>query len=489
MLRRLLAGAAIALGLLAAVLAANTLRQGSRQLEVAPSPKLAVDLDAAARRLAGALRFRTVSHDAGTQTASEEFLKLHAYLAEQFPRANAALKREAVNQYSLLYTWPGSDAAARPIMLMAHQDVVPIAPGTEKDWLAEPFAGTIRDGFIWGRGSWDDKGNLFSIMEAVETLLAQGFKPRRTVYLAFGHDEEIGGEHGARTIAALLKARGVRLEFAIDEGLLVTEGILKGIDHPVALIGLAEKGSATVALNASGPSGHSSMPAARGTVGALARALVAVEDHPMPAAIQGVAAQMFAAIAPEMHLLNRVMLSNLWLTGPMVRSQLEKGPSTNAMLRTTTALTVVQGGNKQNVLPGRAQALVNFRLLPGDSGESVLAHVKAVLPQGAVSAQLYGPPHEASPISNADSAAYRMINSAIRATFPGTVVAPGLMIGGTDGRHMASIADNVYRFAPTRAKAEDLPRFHGTNERMSVANYGEAIGFYAELLRLANAPK
>lgn len=395
MLRRTLTGLALALVLLVAILGFNTLRQGSHQLEVASAPKLAVDLDAAAQRLAGALRFRTVSHDAGAQTAGEEFLKLHAYLAEQFPRANTALRREAINQYSLLYTWPGSDPAARPIMLMAHQDVVPIAPGTE--------------------------------------------------------------------------------------------GILKGIDHPVALIGLAEKGSATVALNASGPSGHSSMPAPRGTVGALARALVAVEDHPMPAAIRSVAAQMFAAIAPEMHLFNRVMLSNLWLTGPLVRSQLEKGPSTNAMLRTTTALTVVQGGNKQNVLPGRAQALVNFRLLPGDSGESVLAHVKAVLTQGAVSAQLYGPPHEASPISNADSAAYRMINTAIRATFPGTVVAPGLMIGGTDGRHMAPVADNVYRFAPTRAKAEDLPRFHGTNERMSVANYGEAIGFYAELLSLANS--
>lgn len=488
MLRKILAGLALALVLLVGILAFNTLRQGSRQLEVAPANALVLDADAAAERLAGALRFRTVSHDAGGQTAGDEFLKLHTYLAEQFPRTHTALKRETVNQYSLLYTWPGSDPAARPIMLMAHQDVVPIAPGTEKDWLAEPFAGVIRDGYIWGRGSWDDKGNLLSILEAVERLLAKDFHPRRTVYLAFGHDEEIGGEQGARAIAALLQSRGVKLEFAIDEGLLVTEGILKGIDHPVALIGLAEKGSTTVELNATGPAGHSSMPAPHGSIGALARALVAVESHPMPAAIQGVAAEMFAAIAPEMHLLNRVLLSNLWLTGPLVRSQLEKSPGTNAMLRTTTALTVVQGGNKQNVLPGRAQALVNFRLLPGDSAAGVLAHVNSTLAQGAVTARLHGTPHEASAVSRTDSAAYRMINTAIRATFPGTVVAPGLMIGGTDGRHMALIAENVYRFAPTRAKAEDLPRFHGTNERMSVTNYGEAILFYAELLSLANAP-
>ncbi len=489
MLRRILTGLTLALVLLAAALAINTLRQGSRQLGVAPAAPLDIDANAAAARLAGAIRFRTVSHEAGGKTEGEEFLKLHAYLAEKFPRVHAALKRETVNEYSLLYTWPGSDPAVKPIMLMAHQDVVPIAPGTEKDWLVEPFAGLVKDGFVWGRGSWDDKGNVLAIMEAVEFLVSNGFQPRQTVYLAFGHDEEIGGDKGAAAIAALLKSRGAKLEFAIDEGLLVTEGILKGIAHPVALIGIAEKGSATIELGATGPSGHSSMPARHGSIGALARALTRVEDHPMPGAIKGVAREMFAVIAPEMNLLNRVMLSNLWLTGPLVQAQLEKGPSTNAMLRTTTALTVVQGGNKENVLPGRATALVNFRLLPGDSAASVLEHVKSVAGGENITATLRGTPREASPVSQTDSSAYRLINATIRANFPGAVVAPGLMVGGTDSRHMAGIADNIYHFMPTRARAEDLPRFHGTNERIAVTNYAEAIRFYAGLLRLANASR
>ena len=489
MIRKLLRLSGVVILLLALAVALNTFRQGSRQIESPPAAPLTVDSDAAAERLAGALRFRTVSHDDRAQASGEEFLKLHAYLAQKFPRTHAALKLETVNQYSLLYTWPGSDAAARPIMLMAHQDVVPIAPGTEKDWQVEPFAGVVKDGFIWGRGSWDDKGNLLSILEAVELLTAKDFKPRQTVYLAFGHDEEIGGDQGARAIATLLKSRGVRLDFALDEGLLITEGIIKGIDHPIALIGIAEKGAATISLTVAGASGHSSMPSRTSSIGTLSRALAKIEDHPMPAGIRGVAAEMFATIAPEMNLPNRVLLSNLWLFGPLVQGQLEKGPSTNAMLRTTTALTVVQAGNKVNVLPGKAEAMVNFRLLPGDTADWVLAHVKSVVANDSVSVAISGTVREASGVSRTDTSAYRLINQTLRAAFPGIVVAPGLMIGGTDGRHMESIADNVYRFAPTRAKAEDLPRFHGTNERMSVANYAEAIQFYAGLLSAANAAR
>ena len=275
----------------------------------------------------------------------------------------------------------------------------------------------------------------------------------------------------------------------IDEGLLITEGIIKGSDHPIALIGIAEKGAVTLSLTVSGASGHSSTPTRTSSIGTLSRALARLEAQPMPGAIKGVAGEMFAAIAPEMNLLNRVLLSNLWLFGPLVERQLEKGPSTNAMLRTTTALTVVKGGNKVNVLPGRAEAMVNFRLLPGDTANSVLAHVRAVIADESVAVAISGPVREASGVSQLDSASYRLINQTLRAQFPGVVVAPGLMIGGTDGRHMQAIAANVYRFAPTRAKAADLPRFHGTNERMSVANYGEAIGFYAALLERSGDAK
>ena len=483
MLKRIAPGFALLMAGLIVVLAANTLRQGSRQIEVAPVAPLAVDESAAAQRLAAAVRLRTLSFDGRDGASAGEFRKLHGLLEKSFPRAHAVIKREFVNELSLLYTWPGSDPKARPIMLMAHQDVVPVAPGTEKDWQVEPFSGEIRDGFVWGRGAWDDKANLFAIFEALETLAAAGFRPRQTIHIASGHDEEIGGEQGAKPIAALLQSRGVRLDFVVDEGLLITEGVLKGLDRPVALIGTAEKGYLTLALQASATPGHSSMPPPNTAIGMLSAALARLEDRKMPAAIRGVAAEMFDTIAPEMSGVNRVLLSNLWLFGPLVKSQLEKGASTNAMLRTTTALTVVQAGNKENVLPGKAEALVNFRILPGDSIESVTAHAKSAVANEAIAVVRGGKQaNEPTPISPSSGGGYRLINRTIRELFPGTVVAPGLMIAATDSRHMAPIADAIYRFSPVRARSEDLARFHGTNERISVANHAELIRFYHRLL-------
>ena len=470
-------------------LAANTLRHGSRQIDVPPSPPPAIDANAAAQRLSAAVRLRTISLDDKPGAGAEEFRKLHALLEKHYPRVHAVLKRERVNEFSLLFTWPGSDATAKPIMLMAHQDVVPIAAGTEKDWQADPFGGEIRAGFVWGRGAWDDKGNLFAIMEAVEMLAASGFTPRQTVYLAFGHDEEIGGERGAKAIAALLQSRGVKLDFVIDEGLLITEGVLKGLDRPVALIGTAEKGYLTLSLGATAVPGHSSMPPPQTAIGMLSAALARLEDRQMPAAFRGVAAEMFDTIAPEMNGLNRVLLSNLWLFGPVVKSQLEKGAATNAMMRTTTALTVLHAGNKENVLPGRADALVNFRILPGDDSDSVTTHVKSVVANDRITVAKSGFSYEPTPISPSTAPSYRLIARTVRELFPGSVVAPGLMIGATDSRHMAPIAEHIYRFSPVRAKSEDLPRFHGTNERISTANYAELIGFYHRLLRNAAAEK
>ena len=221
-----------ALLLLAAALALNTLRQGSRQIDVAPAPPLAVDEKAVAEKLAALIRLRTVSSATDPTSNAEEFRALHEQLQQRFPNAHAAMKREVVGGLSLLYTWEGRDPKAPPILLMAHQDVVPIAPGTDARWQADPFGGLVKDGFVWGRGAWDDKGNIVAQLEAVEMLAASGFRPRQTVYLAFGADEEVGGQRGAVAIAALLKARGVRLDFVLDEGLLITEGVMPGLARP-----------------------------------------------------------------------------------------------------------------------------------------------------------------------------------------------------------------------------------------------------------------
>lgn len=474
--------------LLAVIVLTNTYSKGSKQRDARPIEHVKVDGMAAAQRLAGAVKMRTISYDGRPDASAAEFLKLHAYLQETFPRVHRALKREVVGGYSLLYSWEGRDPEAKPIMLMAHQDVVPIAEGTEKDWSVDPFAGTIRNGYIWGRGSWDDKGNLLSILEAIEALLAQGFQPRQTVYVVAGHDEEAGGERGAREVAELLASRSVKLDFVMDEGTLITDGVIKGLDKPVALVGVAEKGIMTLSLATHDEPGHASMPPRETAIGMLSAALARLEQNQMPAAIDGVAAEMFETLAPEMRGPNRVLLSNLWLFGPLVKRELEKAKSSNAMTRTTTALTVFHSGNKVNVVPAHAEAFVNVRMLPGDTTQEVIDHAHGVIDNPSVTISRAGFASEASPISSTKSPSYRLMGTTIREVFPGTVVAPGLMVAATDSRHMLPIADHVYRFSPVRATERDLSRFHGTDERVSIENYSEMIAFYHRLITAASLP-
>ncbi|HSV81202.1 MAG TPA: M20 family peptidase [Ramlibacter sp.] len=475
--------------LLAAAIAINTLRHGSRQLQVPPAPPLAVDIPGVADKLAGAIRFQTLSSLTDPNLNAEEFRKLHAFLEQRFPRVHATLKREVVGGLSLLYTWPGSDAQAKPIALMAHHDVVPVAPGTEGQWQVPPFAGQVKDGYVWGRGSWDDKGNLVAQLEAIEMLLANGFQPRQTVYLVSGADEEVGGLRGAEQIAQLLRQRGVRLDVVIDEGLVLTEGVLPGVQAPVAIVGVAEKGYLSVVLKVSGAPGHSSMPPPQGSsaIAMMSAALRRLDDQQLPAALRGVAREMFETLAPEMSGFQRVALSNLWLFGPVVQAQLEKAASTNAMLRTTTALTIVSAGNKENVLPGEAQATVNFRILPGETQRSVLDHVRRTAGERVELVTVPGG-YDPSPVTSTQSASFQQISRTLRAQFPGVVVTPGLYIAGSDSKHFIPIADHIYRFSPVRARPEDLPRLHGSNERISTANLAELVRFYHQLLRNLNAP-
>ncbi len=477
---------ALLFGALVALMAWRAFGENARQAAaVAPAPKVDLDAKAAAQRLAGAVRFKTISYDGRPDASGDEFLALHDYLDKTFPAAHRAMKREKVGQFSLLYTWQGSDAALKPIMLMAHQDVVPIAPGTEKDWLHEPFSGDIADGFVWGRGAWDDKSNLLAVLEAVEKLASAGAKPKRTIYIASGHDEEVGGPRGATQIAKLLDQRGVKLEFVIDEGMIVTTGVVPGIQKPVALIGLAEKGSATVSISAEGAPGHSSMPPARSRIGEVAEAVAKLETHQMSSRLEGVARQSLEALAPEMSGLNRLILSNLWIAAPLARAALSQAPASAAMMRTSTALTVFNAGEKSNVLPAKAEALVNFRLAPGDSIESVLQHVRYTIGNPLLKTATVGVAREASPVSPSESDAYKLIERTIRETVPEAIVAPGLVIAGTDSRQMSVLTPNVYRFLPVRAKPEDLPRFHGTNERVGVENYAEVIRFFHRLISVS----
>jgi carboxypeptidase PM20D1 len=473
-LKRLVLAAAGLLLLLAAVLAFNTLRLEAEPLGRPPPPE-PVDL-AAVARLADAIRIPTVSADAAP--SAESLAAFHALLERSFPRVHAGLRRESVGGGSLLYSWPGSDPAAPALLLAAHQDVVPIEPGA---WRHPPFAGAVADGFVWGRGTLDDKGCLMAILEAAERLLAQGFRPRQTIYFAFGHDEEVGGE-GARAIAALLRRRGVRIGLALDEGSALLDGVIAGVGPRVAMIGTAEKGYVSVELTATGEGGHSSQPAGDNAALSIARAVARIEESPMAVRITGPVAGLLDAVAPHSDGAMRVALANRWLAAPLVKRELLASPASAAALRTTTAVTILEAGSKDNVLPQRARAIVNHRILPGETVASVLAHDGAAVADPKVTVRALPGAWEPVPPVSTRSPAYRRLADTIRATFPDAVVAPGLIVGATDLRHYAPIAAASFRFAPFPVAPADLERIHGRDERIAVADYMRAIAFYRRLI-------
>jgi carboxypeptidase PM20D1 len=471
---------------LLAVVAAKTTTVQSRQLDVAPSGVAGVDRAAAAERLAQAIRFRSIAWGANEPVEAEALRGLHAFLVQSFPRVHAALRREIVNGHSLLYTWRGQDAGLKPILLLAHLDVVPVDPRTEAQWSHPAFAGVIADGFIWGRGTLDDKSSLLATLEAVEQLLELGFTPRRTVYLAFGHDEEVLGAEGAARIAARLAERGIQLEVTLDEAGGIVRGLMPGVEAPIAMLAIAEKGYLSLELTVQDAGGHSSAPPPSTAIGRLARAVVRLEENPLPAAISDPVEEMFKWLAPEMPLPLASLFANRWLFGPLIVAQMKASAAAHAMTHTTTAATLFRGGVKENVLPAEATAVINFRLLPGDSVENVIEHARAAIDDPSIAIL---PRHaiEPLPVGDVKSTGFALIHRTIREVFPDVVVAPILAIGTTDSRHYAPIAENNYRFVPWRLGPDDLGRFHGVDERLSIEAYGEGIRFYLQLLRNASS--
>jgi carboxypeptidase PM20D1 len=437
-----------------------------------------------AQRLARAVQFQTISYEDPAQFDDEAFTGLHHYLEAAFPRVHAALTRETIGRYSLLYTWPGQDLALAPVVLAGHLDVVPVEAASESDWTFPPFDGRIDGGFVWGRGSLDDKAAVLGILEAAEALLSVGFCPHRSVLFAFGEDEEVGGLNGAAQLAALLRAQGIQPQYVLDEGLAITDGIVPNVSRPVAMIGIAEKGYLSLELSVEVGGGHSSMPPRETAIGILSAAVVRLEGHPMPARLAGPAAQMMARLAGEMPRAIRLVMANQRLFGPLIVRIMARSPSTAASIQTTTAPTIFQAGVKENVLCSRARAVVNFRLLPGDTIAGVTGRVRKTIADPRVTVAETGVMRsEPSPVSDTASPGFRAIEQAIARVFPGVAVAPGLVLGGTDSRHYAPLGCPCYRFMPLWVRPEDLGRMHGVNERIAVDHYARAVEFYTELIR------
>lgn len=451
-------------------------------VELADASAYPVDASAAAIRLGEALRFPTVSRLAETDDRAP-FEQFHAWMQARYPAFHAAVRREVIGDFALLYTWEGSDPAQPPLLILAHQDVVPVAEDTRDAWRYDPFGGVIEEGMVWGRGALDDKGSLVAILEAAEMLAAEGRRPVRTILFAFGDDEEISGLGGAGRIAQVLKDRGVRAWLAIDEGMAVlAEHPLTG--RPAALIGVAEKGFATMRVRVTGQPGHSSMPPPETAISVLAEAVDRIHAMPIERGLEGGPAyDMMRALAPSLDLTTRTAVANEWLFGPLLRRRLGASPAAQALIGTTVAPTMIDGGVRENVLPAEATAMINFRIHPRDNAEALLADARAaVAGLEGVSVEWDAAPREASPVSSVTSSSYALIAALSRQALPDAPVAPALVLGGTDSRQYGDVAENVYRFQPVLLTGADLERVHGVNEGVSIENFERMIRFYAGLM-------
>ncbi len=482
--RTILTGGIAVIAVMAATVAVRTATFAPSDIADGSDIRLAAaptyDLEAAVARLSAAAQIRTISHQDPADNDVAEWDRLHAWLAATYPATHRAMTRTILPNRTLIYHWPGSDTALAPIIVMAHQDVVPVTEGTEGDWKYPPFAGTIAEQAVWGRGTVDDKGSLVGLFEAIEALAGHGFKPKRGIYLVSGHDEEAGGS-GAIAAAARLKAEGVKAIFTLDEGSIVLTDT-PVINGPAIMIGIAEKGYATLKVTANAPGGHSSMPPAETGAGTLARAITAITDKPFPLDIQGPGAAMLDALAAEKGGTTKMAVANQWLFGPILKRQVAATPSTSAAFRTTIAPTMLEGSPKENVLPQTANALINYRIAPWNRSADVMARARNAVGELPVDLAWVKPPREPSRVSSTSSQGWKWIAAAARADAPDAVLSPILVVAGTDSRSMEPVSQDVYRFMPMHFSLKESAMIHGTNEHMKVDSFKRMIHFYARLL-------
>ena len=454
-------------------------------MHVAPFPEsterseVQIDKTNVSNNLAASIRFQTISHQDKEKFSSQEFKDFIKWAAVTYPEFHSAMQLEQL-EYTLLFKWEGSDKSLAPILLTGHYDVVPVIPGTESIWDEEPFAGVISNNRIWGRGALDDKSGVIGMMEAATYLIKNNFKPQRTVYFSFGHDEEIGG-FGAAQVAEKLKQDGIQLQWSLDEGSFVNRGFFPGVDKLVAPINVAEKGSTNLLIVAKAKGGHSSTPPKKTAVTILADALIKLEDEPLPGSIEGLSAVMFDEVSKHMPFGYRFLFANRWLFGGLLESRMSSTPIINAMIRTTTAPTMLSGSIKSNVLPIEATALINFRLHPRDSVESVTEHVRRVVGSEQVEVRTLSG-REASDVSSWESPGYEIISSSLSKVYGEVVTVPGIMIAASDTRHYSKVADNSFRFNPFIIVPEDMTGFHGTNESIAVDSFVAGIQTYVEII-------
>lgn len=437
----------------------------------------------AVAKLQTLVRIPTVSTRDVDSVDTAAFDLLLSELARLFPLLHEHLELTRISTHGLLFRWPAeaSRADERPVVLMAHLDVVPV----EGSWQYDPFGAQVVEHLgtrvIWGRGTLDDKGALVGICEAVEELLTEGFMPAHDLWLSFGCDEEVMGV-AARTAVEELERRGVRPWFVLDEGGAIASEAFPGVAAPIGVVGVTEKGATSVELRVQGRGGHASTPARMGPTARLARAITRLDRSSMPASLPAPTIELFRRLAPHAALPLRPLLAGAERLKPLLtRALLAAGPETAAMTRTTFAITTLSGSPSINVIAATAKAGVNIRVMVGDSVVDVLEHVRKVIDDDQVDIDVIEE-GAASPVSPVDDEAFRLLEATIAQVFPDAVPAPYVMMAATDSRHFAAICSRIYRFAPFRMTKAQRESIHSYDEHLGVDAFLEGITWYRQLI-------
>ena len=424
------------------------------------------------------VRCKTISYNDKALEDDAEFEKLYALLPQLYPNVFSACSMERIPDRALLFRWPGKQPGD-PAVMMAHYDVVPV---NEEKWDKPPFAAIIEDGVLWGRGTLDTKVTINGVLSAANYLIGQGFQPEKDIYFAFSGGEEVNGI-GAPNIVQYFADHGITPSIVVDEGGAVVENVFPGVKQPCGLIGIAEKGMMNVQYRTVSAGGHASAPKPHTPVGILASACKKVEDHPFKAHIEGPAAQMFDTLGRYSTPLYRIIFANLWCFGWVI-DLLGKtsGGEMNALVRTTSAFTQMQGSSARNVIPPEATMVANMRLNPADSVASATEYLKKTVNDDAVEITVLES-CEPSRISQIDCEAWNRVSAAVAETWRGCIVAPYLMVQCSDSRHYGKISDKVYRFSAMDLSSEERATIHGNNERIRLETISKAVEFYIRLMK------
>jgi len=463
---------------LAFVLIIRTLRFKPEGAEKEKSEPVFVNTDAAASTLAEMIKCRTVSSRDKSEECEAEFLRFEKLLFELFPRVTETCEFEKPSDRSLLFRWRGKSDKL-PTVLMSHYDVVSVE---EDKWEKPAFGGIIENGVLWGRGTLDTKGTLNAILNAAETLISDGYVPERDIYFAFGGDEEING-HGAEDIVKLFTERGIEVGLVLDEGGAVVDNVFPGVKSPCALIGISEKGMLNVEYSVSGGGGHASSPSVKTPVNRLASACTDMQKNPFKFRLTKPAFKMLKTVGRHSTFFYRLIFANLWFFSPVLNLLTRlTGGELNALMRTTTAFTVMEGSKGMNVIPPYARMISNHRIIPGETMESTLKTIRKTVRDEKVEIRIIDGMQPSS-ISDTEGEAWRRVTEAVGATWQSAIVSPYLMLACSDSRHWSRVSDKVYRFSAMALSKEERGTIHGNNERIPLDTVAKACEFYIRLMR------